>query len=222
MITSYDKLPIGRYLQAQKVTSAPGDDFKHAVSLLAVISGRTEDDILNAPIDKTTEDMRALRFLKKAPKASTALKPRYLCGDFVLVPTKGPKHLTTSQFVDFNELSKLSKEDDSHFVELLSVILVPEGKIYGDGYDIEDVQAAIAEHLMTDDAIRVRDFFVKRSCRLLRGILFSSKLKLAMLRLRTTETNKAKIDEAQEKITNLLLLIRSGAGLQISMQSLKR
>ena len=68
-----------------------------------------------------------------------------------------PDGLTAGQYIDFQTYTKAGHED--HIVEILSVVLVPKGHRYGDGYEFADVQAAIRQHLCVSDALAVLAFF---------------------------------------------------------------
>ena len=59
---------------------------------------------------------------------------------------------------------------------VLSCLLVPKGKTYGNGYDIADVQKAIRDYLSVTDALSLLAFFFASSEVLLaRSLTYSEK-----------------------------------------------
>ena len=177
MITTFADLTLGAML---RLTAIPDDmdALDRQVAILAVLSGCTEDEILALPLAEYSRRVAASRFLdrdlpQRLPQRS------YKCGPFTLVPVKDFKKITTAQFVDFKTFTDQAGGDERKLsaltVELLSCMLVPEGRDYCDGYDPIDVQAAIRDHLRADDAVALSAFFLSKWMRLSRRILTSSR-----------------------------------------------
>lgn len=157
MIDNYADLPLGRYLDIEAVSRDDAlEDIDRQVRIIAILSGRTERDLLAAPIAEYADLAAKTAFLARpCPAGRTARQ--YIAGDFTLIPTADLTKVTTAQYIDFQTFAP---DADAHLVELLSVSLVPEGMTYNDGYDLADVQAAIREHLSVQDALAlVADFF---------------------------------------------------------------
>ena len=49
---------------------------------------------------------------------------------------------------------------DAHMVELLSVILVPKGCRYNEGYDILELQKALRDNMSVTDGVTICAFFL--------------------------------------------------------------
>lgn len=177
MITSFQDLTLGAFLRLQAIP----DDIEpldRQVSILAVLSGCTEDDILRLPLDEYGRRVAASRFLdndlpQRLPQRS------YKVGAYELETVRDFKKMTTAQFVDFKTFADSAAGDDRALanltVELLSCMMVPKGRDYCDGYDPVDVQAAIREHLRADDAVALSAFFLARWMRWSHRILTSSR-----------------------------------------------
>ena len=160
MITSYKELKIGRYLEILDACKDRGDAVDTQVAFIAALSGKTEDEILNLPIQEYMELVRNASFITKAPELPENPAKVYEVGGFRLVPVQDATKITTAQYIDFQTLAK--KEDS--VVDVLSCLLVPEGMKYNDGYDIAEVQKAIREEMSVADAMGAYAFFL-RSCR---------------------------------------------------------
>lgn len=160
MIDSYEKMPVGVYLDALAIAK-DYDEEERNLHLLALLSGTTYDAVLARPFVEVGKDMKRLAFLAKEPAIGKTRKS-YRVGAFNLVPTLDFRKITTAQYVDFQELTKETSED-GHVVEVLSCFLIPEGHGYCDGYEPADVQAAIKGNLDVVSAVSLYAFFFGRS-----------------------------------------------------------
>ena len=157
MITSYNEMPIGIYLRLAALIDA---DERQDLAIVALMSGKTEDELLSLPLAEYYPLRDGCAFLFYEPKPSP-VRRSYTCGDFTLRAPKDFRYLSVAQYQDFLEFNKA---DD--IVGMLSCALVPEGCEYGElaQYDPLEVQAAIRDHLPVTDALALRDFFAD-ACR---------------------------------------------------------
>lgn len=156
IIESYNKLPIGLYLQICEADERLEEDIDKAVSRIAILSGLTEREVLNLEIPIFQELNQKAKFLEQdAPRNKIA--SRYEVGDYILIPCKDMRKMTTGQYIDFQAYSK---EADKYIIDILSCFLVPEGMTYNEGYDIEDVKIQIKDNLSVCDVNALSDFFL--------------------------------------------------------------
>lgn len=152
MIDSYDALPLGLY---ERLLSLEGDENEVTLGALALLAGTSVEDLMTMPLD----DYFAIRakgaFLLLQPVARD-IRQRYDCGGWALVPVRRLQELSTAQFIDFQEWAR---QEGRHTAETLACFLVPEGRQYGEGYDVEDVINAIRDHLPVADAVSLDAFF---------------------------------------------------------------
>lgn len=205
MIDNYADLPLGRYLDIEAVSRDTAlEDIDRQVRIIAILSGRTERDLLAAPIAEYADLAAKTAFLARpCPAGRTARQ--YIAGDFTLIPTADLTRVTTAQYIDFQTLAP---QGDARFVELLSVFLIPKGCAYNEGYDIAEVQAAIREHLSVQDAIALSAFFLTRFTALMRATLRSSER--AAKGIRNREKRAAAMREVEK--TKALLSDFAGGG----------
>lgn len=197
MIDSYDKLPLGVY---EKCLECQGDENEVTLEVLGLLSGHTVDELMTMPIDDYFAIKAQGAFLLYQPVAGK-VKESYVCGDFRLKPIRGVKDITTAQFIDFQEWSKVPGR---HTAESLACFLTPEGKEYGEGYDQEDVINAVKEHLSVADAITLDAFFFYASLKSMHDSLASLERKL---------TPRERLTRPARKMRQALrALRRSGAG----------
>lgn len=200
MIRDYEHLPLGIYYKIL----AMRDDIDNSPAIVALLAGKTEDEVMRMPLAEYAILRDYAAFLFHTPKAAR-VRPSYTCGAFTLKPSD-LEHLTTAQYIDFKEWARM---DGDHTVELLSVLLVPRGKTYGEGYDVADVIEAIRGDMCVTDAAALRGFFVSRLARLTRvSLTFSAKI---ARRLKDQQTRT----EMMDRIAGLYSCI-NGDGLDRS------
>lgn len=169
MITDYDHLPIGSYLKIRDICEDPAmDEVQRQASIIAVLSGRDTDSVLDMPLDDYMQLAASIRFLER-PAPPQKPRKQYNAGPFVLVPVSGIRHMTAAQYIDFQGFSARK----AGMVEQLSCFLVPKGCRYGEGYDTVEVQQAIRDHMTVADAMSLNAFFLRRSGRSMLSILTS-------------------------------------------------
>lgn len=155
IISDMHELSAGKYVEIQRICKGEGEDIDKSTAILRVLTGWSEGDIESLSLTEYAALVSGAEWLYAEPKAVEP-KTSYNLGDYDLRLTDA-EAITFAQFVDFQAFAK---DVDAHFIELLSVVLVPQGKRYGDGYSIKDVRKCIARSLPADDALAVIAFFL--------------------------------------------------------------
>lgn len=139
MTDNYLALTLGTFLDIDAVLKSEADDIDKQVSIIAILSGKTEAEILALPLSEYAGLSAKTDFLRQECPPVSAPQ-RVIVGDRVYVPVKDFTKITTAQYVDFQTFSKGGTEK---LAELLAVLLVPEGKAYCEGYDFAEVVADV-------------------------------------------------------------------------------
>lgn len=207
----YDSLPIGKYLDILAVCEGRrGVDV--TVGMLSVLTGMTEDDLLDLPIVEFTELAARARFLEEKP-GDARMRGVYTLGEFTLVPVKDARKVTAAQYIDFQTFSR---KGISAAPGVLSCLLVPEGRRYAEGYDPVDVQKAVAENLPVADAFALYAFFLNSLRKSMADTLTSSAVEAA----RTATGKRLRILRLAARMR--ARLITAGRGWRVSTQSPRR
>jgi hypothetical protein len=158
IIDSYNKLSLGKYIEIQEVTKNESlEDIDKQVQILSILTGIAEEEILHLPIQEYKELVVKSGFLDPEGINYHPIAKKYLVGKYELVPVTDFRKLETAQFIDFQTYAP---DLDKYLVEFLSVILVPKGHRYNEGYDIMEVQQAIREEMSGSDGISLSAFFL--------------------------------------------------------------
>lgn len=160
------------------------------IALAALIQGVDEETILTMPLDRVEPVFEAVQQLNEPPKRSR-IRSHYQAGRWALKVTEA-KDMTVAQWIDFQNYYRDDME--KHLADILSVALVPVGKKYNEGYDIDALKAALWD-MPVGDALAVCFFFQKKWLKSMRRTLSclagwtavkgQRELKETALRLRT-------------------------------------
>ena len=207
MIDNYRDLPIGMYLDICNIDRREDlDELAKQVSIIAILTGRAEEEIYNLPLDEYRELAAKTAFLSKEYDGEVLRAKTYGINGMVLVPVEDFRKITTAQYIDFQTFAK---EADKNVVELLSTMLVPKGKKYNQDYDVLELQKALRMHLSVADALSLLAFFFVQFHQLIKDSLISSKE--AAMKLRDPEKKKRMLREIQKQE----VLLKGGDGSQM-------
>ena len=203
IIDNYRKLPIGKYNEIVKLCETEMDEVDRKVSIVAILTGLTEDEVLALPITDFTECCAKAKFID-LPCPETlipSVSKSYPVGGFNLVPVTDMRKVTTAQYIDF---ITFSKDKEHNIVEMLSCFLVPKGMDYNEGYDILDVHNAIKEEMSVAEVIALLAFFFGSWTRSINSTLSSSE------RMARRVKDKGKRQMMMERIAELRSTISGG------------
>ena len=157
IIDNYRNLPVGKWLEILELSKDENvDALEQQVKTIAILTGLTEDEVLDLPIMEYRELASKTMFLEKEYDGKLQIAKSYGLNGMELIPVKDFNTITTAQYVDYQTFSK---EGDMYLVQTLSTLLVPKGKKYNDGYDMDAVQEAIRENLSVADVLSLYAFF---------------------------------------------------------------
>lgn len=158
IIDNYNKLSLGLYQEIQEINKNESlEEIDKQVQILSILTGESEEEILHLLITEYKELVIKAGFLDPSNLNYHPVAKKYLVGGFELIPVTDFRKLETCQYIDFQTYAP---DLDKYLVEFLSVILVPKGKRYNEGYDILEVQKAIREEMSVADGVSIAGFFL--------------------------------------------------------------
>lgn len=166
MITSYSQLPLGLFLDIRALQEDESlDPIDLRVAVVAALTGKTEREVLDAPIAESSAWFAAAAFLEHDADVPKRIADSYHLGEWELIPTTDLRKITTAQYIDFQAFAPGGEKT---LPQLLSVFLVPKGRAYNDGYDVASVQQAIRDQLTVTDVLALSAFFLTKYARLIK------------------------------------------------------
>lgn len=217
MIDNYKDLTIKKYLEIRKILQEDGGELNIQTRIVAVLNDMDVDDVLNLKLDRYHELVVRSGFLMNKPEVSAKAPDRLVLGGQEFIITKNTRKLTTAQYIDYQTITSMQNADDM-LPNVLACFIIPKGKTYGDGYEVDDVANLISEHMSIVDALNICFFFRKRY---LNSISYTLRyLELQMRMMKRKEKNqeaRMKLEEAIAKMKELQnALLKSGDGWQWS------
>ncbi len=198
IIDNYNKLPIGLYIEIQAVSKDESlEEIDRQVKILSILSGLPEDEILHLPIAEYKAMVVKSSFLNPDGIGYHPIAKKYIVGGYELIPVTDYRKLETGQYIDFQTYAP---DLDRYLVEFLSVILVPKGHRYNEGYDIIDVQKAIREEMSVSDGVSVAGFFLTLCRRSIQDSLNYSKQEAMGIKDKTKREEILQRIKEQEEI----------------------
>lgn len=202
---NWDAVPISIYKKIVEINSDEGmETMERNVASLAVLCDTTENDIWNLSMDDISRLTRKLDWINEFDfKKKWTIKHVTLNGRKYNV-TYDIHKMTVAQYIDFQTAWKISNATEK-LVPVLACFLVPDGKKYGEGYDIEDVKNDIENNMPITMANSVCFFFMKKLRNSIKASLTCSQMILKAAKMTTKDKNlKQKMREADEKMTQML------------------
>jgi hypothetical protein len=198
MIENFNQLMLGQYMDIQAISREEGlEDIDRQAQILSVLSGIDAEEILHLPIGEYKEMVAKADFLTRTELPRIQVAKSYRVGDFTLFPVKDYRKLEAGQYVDFQTYAP---DLENHLVEFLSVILVPKGCRYNEGYDVLEVQQAIRDDMSVIDGVTIAGFFLTWCRSSILNSLNSSKQEA--MRIKDREKREKILEEiaSQERI----------------------
>lgn len=160
IIDNYRNLPVGKWLEILELSRDENvDALEQQVKTIAILTGLTDDEVLDLPIMEYKSLAAKTMFLENEYDGKLQIAKSYGLNGMELIPVKDLNKITTAQYVDYQTFSK---EGDMYLVQTLSTLLVPKGKKYNDGYDMDAVQQAIRDNLSVADVLSLYAFFLTK------------------------------------------------------------
>ena len=198
IIDNYNRLTLGQYVEIQEISKDDSlEDIDRQVQILSVLTGMPSEEILHLPIHDYKELVVKSQFLNPENINYHPIAKKYILGKFELIPCRDYRKLETGQYIDFQTYAP---DLDRYLVEFLSVILVPKGHRYNDGYDILEVQRAIREEMSVSDGVSLAGFFLTWCRKSIKDSLNYSKRMAMGIKDKTKREEMLKRIEEQEKL----------------------
>lgn len=178
------------------------------IAMLAVLCECDEDEIAGISKNEFVRLSNECNFLSEMPKVK--ITDKYVINGKKYEVFLSLRDMNMSQYIDFQTFYK---DTNKYFKELLAIFLLPVGKKYGEGYNIEEVIDDIGNHLSIVDANSILFFFVIAYRSLTKVMLNYSikQMKKAMKKEKNLE-RKQMIQKAIEQTKQAMNLAENGVG----------
>lgn len=205
MITNYNKLTLGKYTKIQELLHSDYEEFIDIQpAILAILSDKTEDEVLNLPLSKYAEMVQESSFVLETPKLKGKSLVDLNINGRVFCFVRNTQDITAAQYIDYQTL--VTKKDNwKYLANILACFLVPKGGKYCDGYDIVEVIQWLNDYLDVYTAMDTCFFFRKKSLKSIkRSLRYSAAVMRAMKWKAPTEKMKKNLRRKRVEIEEVL------------------
>lgn len=159
------------------------------LKVAAYLAGIEYDKIMSIPLSQVKKYMTNTAFLLEPP-TPTKVKRFYTINDRTYKLLKNEMELLTSQYIDFQYVH--ADGFDKRPAEMLSVMMVPVGHSYNDGYDKDQVIKDMYD-LPIEDALGICSFFINRFTKSISIAMTVLKLRIKWMRWTARKKDKEMI-----------------------------
>ena len=178
------------------------------IAMLSVLCDVDEDTIASLSTSEFVKLVNDSNFLSDMPKVK--ITDTYVINGKVYKVFLSLKNMSVAQYIDFQTFYK---DYDKYTRELLACFLIPEGKRYGEDYDIAEVITDIGNHMSIVDAHSILFFFVILYQSLTKTILnYSIKNMKKMMRKEKNKEQRMKMEQAIMEMKKARDLVANGNG----------
>lgn len=201
---SWDQVPITIYRQIVDVyEDEMSSQQEKDLSALAILCGVPEEDIWNMQVQEINELRLKIKWLNDFSFKKKSKIKHIKVGDIKCDVMANLQEMTVSQYVDFQQYWSV-QDWNSKIEKVLSVFIIPEGKKYGEGYDVTEFQQLIADNVSISLANSICFFFLKKCLSsILRSRIFLGKMVKKAKKMTLTQEEKEKIVEIEEKMAEM-------------------
>ena len=167
MITSWKEMPISVFQKVWDIQSLHISEDEKIMKITALLAGIPEEEFLSLPLCDAREYIAQTHFMYEEPKPHRPNRV-YKIGHRFYRMMKNVDELTTAQYINYQAI--VGRPVREIIADLMAIVLVPEGKVYGE-VPHQEVVEEIREGMNIEDALSVADFFTRLFERSMRRML---------------------------------------------------
>lgn len=152
----WDLLTLAEANQIEQIMSADIPSDYKAVNLLSVLSGEDVSLFENMPLNQFTQIIKVIDFLTTEMPDVKVQNSYEINGHKYVVKADIPS-ISTAQYIDYQNYMR---EQPIDLQKVISVFLIPEGHLYNDGYDMNEVWSDINDMKIVD--AKALGFFIQK------------------------------------------------------------
>ena len=167
-IKSWNDVTIADFIQISQILRIE-DEIWRVAELIKYINGINEE----LTIEQFNRLRETISFMTEKINKQAKIESVYVIGETKYVLCKDLSKVTVAQYIDYTNYSQNNNEYDK-LSNIMSVLLIPEGHKYNDGYDIEKVKQEIENNMSIVDCFSIGFFLQRQSLNYIRNFLQSS------------------------------------------------
>lgn len=207
-IKSWNECPIGIYRRLAEVCTDPAlGEYERAVAKTAILCGCDEQEIWDLPMDAASELFKKTAWTGEFDFDKDVKFKKLKVGKYVCRVDTDMQRFTVGQYFDFTSYWNTENKGEN-LENLLTVFLVPEGKKYGQDYDVADLKEEITWNLPMTVAQSVCFFFLKELVSSIKVSLIFLDYQIDRMERKASPEAKAELKDKRAQLTALLSSLR--------------
>lgn len=205
---SWNDITISDYRKIKEITEREFDsELEKGIAVLSVLCDVSEDDVYSLPINQLKGLLDGISWMNEPYTFDKNWKADSLTingekYDIVCDINK----FTVAQYADF-QIYWDKRDDVDYMARVLSVFIIPKGKIYNDGYDVVELIDILENNISINVWNSVCFFFLKDLMLSIKASLYCSLW--VTMKMIWKEKNKEKKKELKEMRKKLMTQIRT-------------
>lgn len=160
MKDNWNDITINEYNAIVKIIDDKAlDEIEKQIKILSIITEKVEEEFWNMNVGQLADYTNKLSFLNSFDFDKTVKVKTIKIGEYELQLDHKMHKFTVAQYVDFQNYWSQKNKDMS---KVLSCFLIPRGKKYNEGYDIEDLINTIGNNISITMANSIGFFLLKK------------------------------------------------------------
>jgi hypothetical protein len=197
MKKSWRDVTINEYFDLVDRLDEVTEDYEKEVVKISFVTGIPESDVWNLQLQEFRNYQSKLAWLNSFDiSKDVKFSNITIDGEKYSVDTN-LQNFTVSQYIDFQTFYPKHKQNPRVIGNILACFIVPKGKSYADGYDIQKLVSDINDKLDILTANEIMFFFLKQSLISTRAIANYFNWKIKRLKRRTK--NKQVLEEMEKE-----------------------
>lgn len=201
IIDKWSDVTLAQYLQIIDIANEEGDEIEKDVKIISVLYGLDEKSIWDMAVEEVNKIKSSLAFISTPPKGDKKKYTTLKLGEEKYNVCTDLNKFSYAQYVDFQTYYK----KENNIVEVLSVIVVPDGKKYGE-YNIEEVREKL-KALDVQTAVGICTFFFNCLTELVRSTLKYLEQKMKMMKTLTKGEKKKELQKIEAQMQAMKVII---------------
>lgn len=141
MIDNYDDMRLHHLLEIQALKDIDASDAVKEMMIVSILSGIDPDTLKAMPAQEYDALRGKAAFLQETPPDDVGMYDTVTINGTEYTVCHGMESVTTGQYIDWLTYTQGSKQ----LTDLYSVMCIPKGHKYGDGYSLDKVKEDMAD-----------------------------------------------------------------------------
>ena len=158
---SWDEVSIDDYHRIRDILDDEAlNETERGMAILSVLCDVDEEAVWELPVEEARALFKQVEWIGNFSFNKGWSSKVYMVGNVKCDVQVNVSKMSVAQYIDFQTYFK---EDMNDIARILSVILVPQGKKYGEGYDMEEFIKLISKYVPITEANAMCFFFIMKS-----------------------------------------------------------